>query len=358
MAQALPSNVVASGARADPFSDPVLSGNVYCDGRLCEVIHKLVAPSWERFRHRTSEEPESYLWLMRYAKGGEHLKIRFHGSAASAPLLRRLLDEEKSRYFASLPPAAPEARRHSRPSATPIDREDVGVTDHPDRSLLWTEYRRSPVSLGYEPYLEDDRYLVLLTRCLGRGSEILLARLKSGADGRSPHAIRQTLLLHGLIAGLSDLALSPSDRALYLLYHRDTLLRSRRKGRGAPPGDPEETHPTLRQFAAEMERMEAAKDRLARTTVLYWNGSGRAWGNDFTSWRRAVQELAAYVSSVEGDKAYAIDPLAPRPGFPALFKALHGFANQAGVDPLNEAFAHHFLLVSSTPDSALLSTTR
>jgi hypothetical protein len=333
--------------------DPVLSANVYCSGRLCEVICRLVAPCWERCRAAGTRAPgdqgePGYLWLMRYGRCGDHLKLRLHGPSANVSAWRRLLEAAQAEYFTRLGPAAAGAPRRSAPTAPPIDVEDRAAHDHPDRSFVWTTYTRSALSLGARPLLDDDRHAAALTRCLSRGTEILLARLRSDAGGQSPFGLRRALLLDALIVGIAHLSLSELDRTRYLLYHRDCLLRylQRHKARAEAPGQgPAAMARVLSRFDAELARPGARHEETAREAREQWqSGPARVRAGADLAWGRALRELSLQGARICGELEEPLDPFADLPVFPVLFKALHGMANQAGVDPLNEAFVHHLLL--------------
>ncbi|MFS8064935.1 MAG: lantibiotic dehydratase C-terminal domain-containing protein, partial [Byssovorax sp.] len=157
-----------------PLPDPLLTANVYCAGRLDHVLHRGVAPFWRRLREGHAEQ-QAYLWCVRYPRGGEHLKIRVHAPEARSSALRSSLEAAVSDALAELG-AATTATAPPRPDgALPIDVEDEGTEAHADPSFLWTHYRRSAVSFGGGPLLDDDRYVALFTRCLGAGCEKALA---------------------------------------------------------------------------------------------------------------------------------------------------------------------------------------
>jgi hypothetical protein len=342
-------------AAAPLMPDPILSANVYCSGRLCEVIHRVAGPLLREARQRLPGE-EVRVWVLRYAKGGDHLKIRVHGPEAAEPSLRDLLFALQAGYFAGLSAAGPGAPRRSRALAAPIDREDCEASDHPDRTFLWTGYRRSHVSLGYRPYLGDDVYVDLLTRCLSRSTELALHRLTPSPEGEYPHRGRQNALLKGVIAGMSALGLVAEERTLYLLYHRDCLLRHVRKQMlldrkaGSPEGL---TDKLLERFWKEIERTRAGFEPLGETANRLWTaGVSWIWEEDLAAWREALGELAGYVAPICRDLAHRIDPFAADPIFPPLFKAFHGMANQLGLTPLDEAFSYHLLLALTADGEA------
>ncbi len=62
-------------------------------------------------------------------------------------------------------------------------------------------------------------------------------------------------------------------------------------------------------------------------------------------WRRSLAALFLHVSQPRQD----LDLFAEHPSFPPVFKVFHGFANQLGLDILDEAFVHHLLLGITLP---------
>lgn len=317
------------------FPDPALSANVYASGRLCEVAARLVAPFWREARVRTSAAAHgSYLWFMRYARCGEHLKIRLHAPEPQLPVLRDLLQAAQAEYFANAAPPGPSSRK-STPAAPPVDAEDWATTDHPDRTFLWTSYGRSHLSLGYRPYLDDDAYATLATRCLGAGAEIVLNRIEVGADGQCPFSIQRRIWREALASGLLATPLSARDRALYALYHRDCLLRFLRKRKGWVEGAAAMAQ-VLAQFDRQTGRQELGEE-LAEAMAT------PPRGEDLGAWSTALKALSDHVSPLLEDPEYHLDPFADHPAFPVFFKIFHGLANQAGLDATNEAFLYHSL---------------
>jgi hypothetical protein len=61
-------------------------------------------------------------------------------------------------------------------------------------------------------------------------------------------------------------------------------------------------------------------------------------------WRSALSALIQYAEQVGDKSCYSFDPFAPNMSSPLIFKALHGMANQLGLDQLNEAYVYHLLL--------------
>jgi hypothetical protein len=317
------------------FPDPVLTASLYCAGRLDAAIFHAVAPFWRDLR-RHDRGGLCYLWLMRYGKGGEHLKVRVHGPEPLRPLMQGLLEEKAIRFLDSLPEAeAPPSRPGEWIPAIDAEEDEID-SGLPDRKLLWTTYRRSPVSLGGKPFLLDDQYAALLTRCLASGCERVLV-LEPDAGGSLPNRVRQGALLGALIRGLSTLGFSIRERIEYLAYHRGWLLRSMlpriwRSEAGA-------VEELQRRFDERMAGMAGSLLPLRRAL----DGGGNESGPD-TDWERSLSDLLAYISPLCRDPDYRLDPFASDPRFAPVFKVFHGLANQLGLRQVDEAFTHHLLL--------------
>lgn len=320
------------------FPDPALTASIYSSGRLDPVLFGAIVPFWRELR-RHDPERLCYLWLMRYGKGGEHLKVRVHGPESLRLRQRRLLEEKVTGLLGSLPETAPPQGKPGRAPA--IDAEDEAA-GHPDRTLLWTTYRRSHISLGGKPFLADDRYAALLTRCLGAGCERVLA-LSPGADGSLPHAARQNALLNALIPGLAALGFPAGKRADYLAYHRDWLLRS------ILPTDQRAEAAAVerlcRRFDERIARMGETLLAIQEAAQAEWEGDGEEGPNE--DWKRSLAALLNYVAPLCRDPGYRLDPFASDPVFAPVFKVFHGLANQLGLRQVDEAFIHHLLLRSA-----------
>ncbi|HET9210705.1 MAG TPA: lantibiotic dehydratase C-terminal domain-containing protein [Thermoanaerobaculia bacterium] len=322
-----------------PFPDPVLTANIYCSNHLDAVIFQAVAPFWREFRSLDCEHL-CFLWLMRYGKGGEHLKIRIHGPEAQCPLLRELLEKKVTALLDSLPEVAATRRARRAPA---VDVEDEGG-DHLNHTLLWTTYRRSHVSLGGKPFLSDDHYTALLTRCLGAGCEMMLA-LEPDASVSLPHAARQRALLGALAAGLAGLGFPAGKRAAYLAYHRDWLLRS------ILPMDQCAEEESVEQLRRGLDGRVSALGTflltLSQTAETECAGNQVVGSQDSgpqEAWRWALADLLEYISPLCQEADYRLDPFASDPIFAPIFKVFHGFSNQLGLKQADEALAHHLLL--------------
>jgi hypothetical protein len=315
---------------------PEISGSGGHGGkaRLDEVLHQVVGPFLRAVRQR---EPGSgaYLWTLRSGEGGEHLKVRLHGPEPLANPGRALLRQAAAAFFHGEPAAERPAAEWTGLGAVELSDEDA--SHRPDRSLHWTHYRRSHVWLGGGPFLDDDGYVSRITRCLAAACERVLL-LEPDASGKIPHRVRQSALLAGLTAGLAVSGFTVDARSSYLAYHRDTLLRSRARTEAG------RAHDLLQLFERRVEAMGSAADALRQTVRSAWTRPIEAEpeGVD-AAWCRALANLVWYIRPLCEDPDYRIDPLAEDPCFVPVFKAFHGFANQLGLNLVEEAFAHHFL---------------
>lgn len=318
--------------------DPALTFNIYCNRRVDAVVHGAVAPFLERLRADDPGERWS-LWMVRYPRRGEHLKLRLHGPTEHASRVGDLLAEAVHALFASLPPAPEDEERFSRPRVPPIDVEDAGEDDAPDRTLLQTRYQRSHINLGPRVFLGDDEYVARVVDGLARGAALTLQGLMPGDDWVVSGQARQRALLRALVAGLAGAGLSAEERTQYLEYHRDWLLRF------GLADDAQEAE-LLARCDERLDGMRPGAMQLRSAAAAQWEGGAVAATGLEAEWRGAIARLADYASQFRGDPAYHLDPYAADPVFPVIFKVLHGTANQLGLGLKDEAFMHHFLLRS------------
>lgn len=325
------------------FADPVLTASIYCTGLLDAALFRAVRPFWRAFQ---AENPDSscLLWVMRYGRGGEHLKVRVHGPEDLRSRLRETLGESASAFLNSLPQPEVPAEKRGWGRTPAIDAEDAVMDDYPDRTFLWTTYGRSHVSMGGEPFLSDDCYAALFTRCLAHSSEIVLS-LEPGENGILPFKARHNTLLKALIAALAIPGFSPEQRLDYIKYHRDWLLRFVLPKDRMAEAEPLEQ--LLRSFEARIQQMGSTLHTLRESSLAEWRKTRPVLlqsEGTFTAWQRAVADLVDYVSSFRDDPACLLDPFATDVLYGPLFKLLHSFSNQLGNNLANEALVHHILL--------------
>jgi hypothetical protein len=330
------------------YPDPFLTTNIYCAGLLDRAIHDVAAPFWRELREQAPGF-DGYLWVMRYGKAGEHLKVRLHGSAETEPLARRLLTERAESFLSSLTTPAEPPKKQGWVGAPPIDDVDDTATDHPDRTFQWTTYGRSHVSLGGKPFLLDDQYRALMTRCLAQGCEMVLP-LETDAKGLFPHRVRQSTLLKALIGGIAALGFPPERRAEYLAYHRDWLLRFI-----LPKDRRSEAEPVqqfIQIFNDRLPGMAGSVSSLRQVALVQWTGGEQAVADGpGAGWRRSLSDLLQYIRPFCSDPDYQLDPFATDPAFSPVFKVFHGLANQLGLNLADEGFAHHLLLAATAGES-------
>jgi hypothetical protein len=319
------------------FPDPVATASVYADRALDRVVHGAVGPALRRLRELRPDAAWG-AWWVRYSKHGDHLKVRLHGPADGAEDARAVLEDLVQTLFATLPPRDEAKPRISNPKSPSIDAQDDATADYPDRTLLWTDYRRSYVSFGAKQLLDDDAYVARICTCLAAGADVVLANTALDEAGTIPGAARQRALLKAVMAGVAGAGLTPEERLEYLRYHRGWLVRF-------TVADESREADVLAGFERQRAGMRAGAEQIARAAAAQWSASSEAGGDTPESrMRAAVAELAAYAAPLRHDPAHLSDPFADDASFPLLFKALHGVANQAGLNLLNEAFLYHLLL--------------
>src|SRR4051812_36808733 len=76
-----PMNRVDPSPAVAAFPDPIISANLYDFRRLDRVIARFVVPFLLAAEAKALDQP-FYLWMLRYLRGGEHLKIRVHAPDA------------------------------------------------------------------------------------------------------------------------------------------------------------------------------------------------------------------------------------------------------------------------------------
>jgi hypothetical protein len=313
------------------FPDPIASANIYCAGHLDYVIFRAIKP----FRNALKDLAPAaapFLWMVRHGKCGEHVKVRVHSLSTYDDALRDLLEHHVQEAFACLPPTSPAAK--SNLTKQVIDLEDGVDEPYTNRTLLWTRYQRSYVSLGPSPLLEDDRYVELCTRCLAAAADLLFT-IEPYFTGELPHRYRHSSLLKMLTIGMEALMLSPEDVASYILYHRDWLIRFCLVKNWWTREQAERLIDLFDRRVRDQSLLEPAVTLIANGSVLLEEEPDRVWG-------RNLKEFFLYNSGLHEIH----DPFARRPEYLPLFKVLHGTSNQIGMRHLDEAFLYHVFLAA------------
>lgn len=316
--------------------DPVLTASIYTSAGLDGVIHAAVVPFWRTLRERYGSDGWR-LWMVRYTRRGPHLKLRLYGPAEERDEVRALLEHAVRAHLPAPVPDAPAALAlgDTGIEAPPIDAEDEEAGSCPDGTLLWTHYRRSPVSLGPAAHLGSDGYVALLTACLAHAGGRVLAEFEPGIPSASA---RQRALLKAVIAGLGATRFVRASREDYLAYHRDWLLRFSvaDEARAAEARDRMDRH---------VDAMGDAVEQIGRVAQAQWQpAAGRDEEDGHEAWRGAITELCSYLQPFDGADGAYTDPFAMEPMMGPVFKVFHGLANQLGVPVLQEALVHHLVL--------------
>lgn len=341
-------NGVVTGQSAAPerFPDPLVTGSLYCSRGLDEIQLRFMVPLRRDLR-MIGTECSPYLWSVRYAKGGEHLKVRVHGIPEIESVVRDLLRRRADEFLTEIGPALEGIERLAAWSAPPIDEEDRSTEPPPDRSFLFTNYRRSHVSLGAEPLLGSDQYCAAITLALARGCDLVVDALASqGAVLTYGH--RQRLLLKALLSGIAALRFPLEKAEEYLAYHRDWLIRFPLLQKG---GSEKEAENGIARLEERAMQSSPTIEVLRSTVEQWWTGDGihASVYPEGISWCHAVANFHYLVSQFRNDPAYHVDPFAASdPTFNPLFKVFHGLANQLGLKAREEAYAHHLLLQAAT----------
>jgi hypothetical protein len=323
--------------------DASVSANVYANNRIDGVVRGAVVPFRDALA-RNGLADRWGLWMVRYARGGAHLKIRLHGPDEERALVRGLLEDAVERCLAQLPADA--APRVSRPRGVPVDPEDEFEGDYPDRSMVWTRYRRSGVSLGPDADLRaDDGYVARLVTCLAAGADLVIDALAAGAEPPSDSA-RLKILLGVMVSGLTALEFTSEERSAYLAFHRDWMLRF-----ALPDSDREAS--VLARFDARVEAIAPVVEQV-RADTARWDDDPFAPASSPAEdrWRDALREFFAWLQPLRGDLARLAEPFGKDPAFSPVFKVFHGVGNQLGLDMLNEGLVHHILLAALAAEPA------
>lgn len=299
-------------------ADPIWSASLYCSGWIDQGIEVCLLPILR------DVGSSGNVWWLRYAKGGEHLKIRFHTSNPDRSIAAKSrFTSLAERFLAELPPTPEPAPAKKTGLVPSIDAEDEQAFG-PPRRLVFTTYRRSSVSFGPAPFLHDDRIIRRMVAALAAGCRYIAARWPSQMTaGR-----RRRIHVEMLVEGLASLDLAAETLAAYLTYHRDWLIRGILLGK------------TLLEasWLAELDRRVEASGLIE---LLGPSLVDRSLQRTANPWTATLQRLYREVEAAH--PAERLDPFARQASFTPLFKVLHGTANALGQGRPAEAFVYHLL---------------
>ena len=316
--------------------DPIVTANIYCSRRLDDLVKGAIVP----FGNEVDDDAKAAgcrLWLMRYAKRGEHLKVRIHGPRAYKDRLGAALEGAVASYFDAS--AGTVGEWLSNPAIPPIDAEDESQEDHEDRSLLLTNYRRSPVCLGEPTFCDDDRHVGLFCQAMAAQADLLLDRLAPYSGDATFSQRRQNLLIQQIISGLGAVGFDDAELTDYVRYHRGWLTRSL-----VSKGDARSTseQSVAAFYRGKLGRMGRAIDGLGRLLAAR-QVTGESGDPLMDRWRRAMAELFDHVKAYRGNPSYDFDPYTDDHAFLPIYKVLHLGANQLGLRISGEVFVYYLL---------------
>jgi len=322
---------------APSLIDPILTANVYCSRYLDDLLREAVIPFWSALRAEPAHD--GFIWFYRYGKRGEHLKLRVHAPESRRAALQDSLGKAMSDFLESVSNAPP-VERISKSALPPLDVEDAVAEDYPDRSLLWTTYRRSPAIIGDPAYARDDRHVAYFTQALAASSDFILGEVVGGSKDPAYLRRRQNSFLKLVIAGLAVTDLSPAAWTVYFTYHRDWLVRH--LATLAPSAVDAAT--VMAEIEGQLDKARAALPALARIMAAQRATASEQGDGLLGAWIVAVRNFFEHVKSYRGRPEYNCDPYTDDHAFLPLFKLFHASANQFGFRISNEAYLHHLLL--------------
>lgn len=335
---------------APSMADPIVTANIYCSRHIDDLLRDAVAP----FRSAMHDElnGHGFLWFYRYGKRGEHLKLRLHAPEPRREALQASLEQTISRFLVAIADAPP-VQRISKSALPPVDVEDAMDEDYPDRSMLWTSYRRSPVIVGDPIYVQDDHHMALFTRVAAASADFLLGEVLPASREPTYLQRRQNSFLKLIIAGMAATDFAAATWPVYFTYHRDWLIRH--LVAQSPLGV--DAAAISAEIEGHLDKARGALPALARIMAAQRAEArdGGAPSGLLGAWSAAVREFFEYVRWYRGRAEYDRDPYTGDHSFLPLFKVFHACGNQFGLRISNEAYLHHLLLqaaVASVEDEA------
>jgi hypothetical protein len=325
------------------MADPVVTANIYCSQYINDLLRDAVAPFRSAMHDETSGR--GFLWFFRYGKRGEHLKLRLHAPESHRGALHARLEQTVSRFLDTIDPAAP-VDRLSKSALPPVDVEDEPDEDYPDRAMLWTRYRRSPVVVGDLIYTQDDHHMARFTRAAAASADFLLEEVFPASREPAYPQRRQSAFLKLITAGMAATDFAAATWPTYFSYHHDWLVRhlAAYSSLGVDAASLEA------EIDGLLDKARGAVPALAR--IMAAQRAARCDGGGSSgplgAWSCAVQSFFAYVQGYRGRPEYDRDPYTDDHSFLPLFKLFHACANQLGLRVSNEAYLYRLLLEAAT----------
>ncbi len=335
--------MISNDRSNDRPADPLVTADIHCAGHLDAVLAYGLAPLRRRLQDELKEGAAvDALWLLRSARGGEHWQVRIHAPARYRARIEDLLRQETERCLVEIAP--------------PAGRHEAGEAEAPDRGLRLTRYLPSAAVLGGEPLLSRAAYRARMTACLAAGTAQLLDAVEA-AGAFTTAGPRLRLLLKALVTGIAALGFPTPTAAAYLAYHRDWSIRfpltrdraaAPASGQDAPDNQEMQETQEVQEMKDVLARLDHQAVRMAPLEEVLDDLVRHAWTGAAPSadspWGNSLPDLLSGLANWRQEDGGHLDPFAPDPAFPPLFKVFHGLANQIGLTARDEAFAHHLLL--------------
>ncbi len=309
-----------------PDGLPTASANIYCDGHLDAALAEVIVPIWRRARDKSADRVA--LWLMRYSRGGEHLKIRLHGPPEFTTSITAEFEEAAEQFFERMPPSDPERTRRTNDQIPAIDAEDAVAEPHPDRTLLWTDYRCPPGHMGPAPLSSFPGFARSYTAALAAATDIVLERTESAGAEPLGSNTRVSLFASFLLTLAAVPGLNGSEA---LAHHRDWLLA------GAKSDAASALSFMNKRMSAQTGQLDALRLRWQAVT------QGQLIPG-FAGFTRALEDHVAFCLEALGASEIAqLDEAEARQVFGAVARILHNVANLLAIDLSNEIYFCHLL---------------
>lgn len=298
---------------------PMISASIYCHAFMDQLLKEVILPFWT---HTKARIPQSNLWILRYARGGQHLKLRLHvpdeDSMACAACLRNSVEK----FLAGLPPQS-EIERDPAAHLPPIDPEDCSDGLRPDRSLIWTRYRYLPELIGAEPLSGATGFEAAFVRCLAASTGFILENLIVTTSAEFPIKKRMTLALQLFLAAMAGVHPSVEIRTRYLAYQLEWLLRVSRD--------------RARELAVFSRKVAESPDHQMALSPLV-TASPPQYGS-LGAWCHAVGDLICFcVNRLGRDDLSELDETSSNLVYFALSRVVHNAINPTAIGNSNEAY--------------------
>jgi hypothetical protein len=303
---------------------PVISASIYCHGFVDGLLREVILPLWKSTK---TALPQSSLWVIRYARGGQHLKIRLHAPAEAHAAIATRLQDAVETFFAGLPaPAGVE--RDAAAYLPPIDPEDHADGVQPDRSLIWTRYRYLPELIGAEPLSAAAGFEAAFVRCRAASTEVMLDWLDALESVEIPMRKRMALALQLFLAAVCGVHPQAATRARYLTFQRDWLLR---------------VSPDREQALALLERKVDALP-AQQTTLGPLVTATPPQDGALGTWCHAMGDLVRFcLDQLERQDLSNLDGASEVLVYLAISRVVHNAMNPTAIGASNEAYLCHLL---------------